>query len=132
MQSEFACHIGLRGKFFCRACWVKGHDAVGEKGKEPSEVVNEDSGSEASNGSGGATASEAGSEASELEPEGSLGQKTKGRRKKVKETLSNLVRRAKDFVKVCTFLYDVVFTETAADRQASPKSRDSGDTGCNV
>ncbi|KAK7027831.1 hypothetical protein R3P38DRAFT_3315357 [Favolaschia claudopus] len=28
MQSEFACHIGLRGKLFCRACWVKGHDAM--------------------------------------------------------------------------------------------------------
>ncbi|KAK7021568.1 hypothetical protein R3P38DRAFT_3397021 [Favolaschia claudopus] len=27
MQSEFACHIGLRGKLFCRACWVKGSDA---------------------------------------------------------------------------------------------------------
>ena len=27
MHSEFACHIGLRGKFFCRACWVKGSDA---------------------------------------------------------------------------------------------------------
>ncbi|KAJ7659052.1 hypothetical protein DFH06DRAFT_906935, partial [Mycena polygramma] len=27
MQSEFACHIGLRGKLFCRACWVKGTDA---------------------------------------------------------------------------------------------------------
>ncbi|KAJ3833982.1 hypothetical protein F5878DRAFT_545605, partial [Lentinula raphanica] len=23
MQSEFAGHIGLRGKFFCRVCWVK-------------------------------------------------------------------------------------------------------------
>ena len=30
MQSEFACHIGLRGKFFCRACWVKGRDADDE------------------------------------------------------------------------------------------------------
>ncbi|KAF7325590.1 hypothetical protein MKEN_00408600 [Mycena kentingensis (nom. inval.)] len=29
MQSEFACHIGFRGKFFCRACWVKG-DPVDE------------------------------------------------------------------------------------------------------
>ncbi|RDB27987.1 hypothetical protein Hypma_002121 [Hypsizygus marmoreus] len=28
MQSEFACHIGLRGKLFCRACWVKGTDAT--------------------------------------------------------------------------------------------------------
>ncbi|KAF8966226.1 hypothetical protein BDZ97DRAFT_1657897 [Flammula alnicola] len=27
MHSEFACHIGLRGKFFCRSCWVKGSDA---------------------------------------------------------------------------------------------------------
>jgi len=26
MQSELACHIGLRGKFFCRCCWVKGKD----------------------------------------------------------------------------------------------------------
>jgi hypothetical protein len=24
MQSEFACHIGFRGKYFCRICWVKG------------------------------------------------------------------------------------------------------------
>lgn len=132
MQSEFACHIGLRGKFFCRACWVKGHDAVGEKGKEPSEVVNEDSGSEASKGSEGVTASEAGSEASELEVEGSLAQKTNGRRKKVKETLGNLVRWVKDFVKVCAFLCEVALTEGAADWQASPESRDSGHTGCNV
>ncbi|KAL1708926.1 hypothetical protein EV121DRAFT_276854 [Schizophyllum commune] len=28
MQSEFACHIGLRGKLFCRACWVKGFDGA--------------------------------------------------------------------------------------------------------
>ena len=27
MHSEFACHIGLRGKYFCRSCWVKGSDA---------------------------------------------------------------------------------------------------------
>ncbi|KAI0309831.1 hypothetical protein OF83DRAFT_1179167 [Amylostereum chailletii] len=30
MQSEMACHIGLRGKFFCRCCWVKGRDAEEE------------------------------------------------------------------------------------------------------
>lgn len=28
MQSEFSCHIGLRGKFFCRVCGVKGKDAA--------------------------------------------------------------------------------------------------------
>ncbi|KAF4609714.1 hypothetical protein D9613_011993 [Agrocybe pediades] len=27
MHSEFACHIGLTGKYFCRTCWVKGTDA---------------------------------------------------------------------------------------------------------
>lgn len=27
MHSEFACHIGLRGKYFCRTCMVKGSDA---------------------------------------------------------------------------------------------------------
>lgn len=27
MQSEFACHIGLTGKYFCRSCWVKTRDA---------------------------------------------------------------------------------------------------------
>ncbi len=26
MQSEFACHIGLRGKYFCRICKVMGKD----------------------------------------------------------------------------------------------------------
>ncbi|KAJ3877317.1 hypothetical protein F5051DRAFT_440725 [Lentinula edodes] len=30
MQSEFACHVGLAGKFFCRCCFVKGRDAEDE------------------------------------------------------------------------------------------------------
>ncbi|KAF9060812.1 hypothetical protein BDP27DRAFT_1491210 [Rhodocollybia butyracea] len=30
MQSEFACHIGLWGKFFCRVCGVKGKDSKAE------------------------------------------------------------------------------------------------------
>jgi hypothetical protein len=28
MQSEFACHIGSNGKYFCRVCDVKGKDAA--------------------------------------------------------------------------------------------------------
>ncbi|KAJ7127459.1 hypothetical protein C8R43DRAFT_897443, partial [Mycena crocata] len=28
MQSEFACHIGFAGKYFCRVCWVKGEPEV--------------------------------------------------------------------------------------------------------
>lgn len=42
MQSKFACHIGMRGKFFCRACWVKGTDAAdatmpSERNNDPGE-----------------------------------------------------------------------------------------------
>ncbi|KAJ7603168.1 hypothetical protein DFH06DRAFT_941468, partial [Mycena polygramma] len=44
MQSEFACHIGLRGKLFCRACWVKGHDAMdGDDDEEPARETGGDS-----------------------------------------------------------------------------------------
>ncbi|THH09088.1 hypothetical protein EW146_g8792 [Bondarzewia mesenterica] len=39
MQSELACHIGLRGKFFCRCCWVKGRDAEDEIGALPDMVL---------------------------------------------------------------------------------------------
>ncbi|KAE9398389.1 hypothetical protein BT96DRAFT_957615 [Gymnopus androsaceus JB14] len=37
MQSEFACHVGLTGKFFCHCCWAKGHDAEYE-GPLPSQT----------------------------------------------------------------------------------------------
>ena len=56
MHSEFACHIGLRGKYFCCACWVKGSDAqdganlrnvpdvnTPENSPAPSELASEDS-----------------------------------------------------------------------------------------
>ncbi|KAJ3738165.1 hypothetical protein EV360DRAFT_77074, partial [Lentinula raphanica] len=39
MQSEFAGHIGLRGKYFCRVCWVKGVDT---KDQEPLPEENRD------------------------------------------------------------------------------------------
>ncbi|KAJ7062390.1 hypothetical protein C8F01DRAFT_1285015 [Mycena amicta] len=32
MQSEFACHIGFHGKFFCWVCWVKGNPQEDEEG----------------------------------------------------------------------------------------------------
>lgn len=37
MQSEFACHIGLKGKLFCRACWAKGTDVLAETMPEQSD-----------------------------------------------------------------------------------------------
>ena len=40
MQSEFACHAGLKAKFFCRMCWVKGPDAHDGRGaSEPIAVM---------------------------------------------------------------------------------------------
>ncbi|KAJ3715764.1 hypothetical protein C8R42DRAFT_704476 [Lentinula raphanica] len=81
MQSEFACHIGLRGKFFCRTCWVKGKDASADKGEE---AVDGESNEE------GAGHSDATSVAS-------TGGKKK--RTKFKESLQTMVSRVKAFVK---------------------------------
>ncbi|KAJ6461447.1 hypothetical protein C8R45DRAFT_1056025 [Mycena sanguinolenta] len=67
MQSEFACHIGLRGKLFCRACWVKGPDAL-DPDTSPATTGAADEGRE--------------------------------EKKKAKESLEQMVRRVKDFIKV--------------------------------
>ncbi|KAJ7710473.1 hypothetical protein B0H17DRAFT_914738 [Mycena rosella] len=80
MQSEFACHIGLRGKLFCRACWVKGTDAL-----DP--TAGSAKGSDQSDQSD-AQASEAGSKTG------------KGKRKRVKETMTQMVNRVKAFITV--------------------------------
>jgi hypothetical protein len=86
MQSEFACHIGLKGKLFCRACWVKGTDARAEAEPQPP---------------GSPYASSHGSAAASETSEGNRnGQTVKGRRKKVLESMSNMVNRVKAFVKV--------------------------------
>jgi len=37
MQAEFACHIGMRGKYFCRSCWVKGSDAMDQDNTAPNQ-----------------------------------------------------------------------------------------------
>ncbi|KAJ7688026.1 hypothetical protein B0H17DRAFT_938745 [Mycena rosella] len=93
MQSEFACHIGLRGKYFCRACWVKGSDNLDEEdGEDPPPVPqNAGAGSDAES----QASSDAGSDTSQ-QPTG----KVKSRRKKIKESLDQMVERAKSFVKI--------------------------------
>ncbi|KAF8180489.1 hypothetical protein K438DRAFT_1908238 [Mycena galopus ATCC 62051] len=73
MQSEFACHIGLRSKLFCRACWVKGSDALDD-------TVASNPGRDRERGD------EADSDS--------------GIRRKVKETLAQMVQRVKAFVKI--------------------------------
>ncbi|KAJ7634450.1 hypothetical protein FB45DRAFT_1025398 [Roridomyces roridus] len=101
MQSEFACHIGLRGKLFCRACWVKGKDAIdpqpqpetgqppgnnSDRGSAPPSPVASDNGSVASR-----QGSDNGSQAS--------GKATTGR-KKFKETMAQMVSRVTDFITI--------------------------------
>lgn len=86
MQSELACHVGLAGKFFCRCCWVKGRDAEDEHtgtgaGGDDSHSVRSDS-SMRSDGSTPAV------------------EKPKKKRQRRKETLEELVDRAKRFLGV--------------------------------
>lgn len=109
MQSEFACHIGLRGKFFCRACWVKGHDALNpSENKGKTSAADSDDGAASMTGSEVGAGSHAGSDGAETSAAGSQAgseassSPKKGKRgaKKAKETLAELVRRAKDFIKV--------------------------------
>ncbi|KAJ7886066.1 hypothetical protein B0H13DRAFT_2535282 [Mycena leptocephala] len=85
IPSEFACHIGLRGKLFCRACWVKGTDALNPTGADgpPVNTGNESDG-------------------------GSIARK---RQKKVKETLGAMVQRVKAFVKIGTLRNKTETTE---------------------
>jgi hypothetical protein len=104
MQSEFACHIGLKGKFFCRACWVKGTDASAEAGQEHtgSPRASSRGGSSEETSENGSTAGSERLEATDSEiPQEArdTGKKTKWRRKKGAESMSNMVNRVKAFVK---------------------------------
>ncbi|KAJ3805860.1 hypothetical protein F5876DRAFT_81326 [Lentinula aff. lateritia] len=93
MQSEFASHIGMRGKFFCRICWVKGKDASADDDRVLAESVagNDGSGSEDDNGSETRSVQSASTTASR-------NAETKKKRAKFKESLKTLVKRVKDFV----------------------------------
>ncbi|KAF7965797.1 hypothetical protein HWV62_41769 [Athelia sp. TMB] len=110
MQSEFACHIGLRGKFFCRACWVKGRDDLAENGEQSFNTAEGDSGSDAASVAESTVNSEASNEqsdseqargeGSEVATDASPSKKPKGRCKKIQESLGGLVQCAKDFIKI--------------------------------
>ncbi|KAJ7601530.1 hypothetical protein B0H17DRAFT_1241343 [Mycena rosella] len=93
MQSEFACHIGLRGKLFCRACWVKGTDALDPTGADDPLTGDNTAGS-----ANGSDQSDADTQASDAESTGS--KKAKGKGKRVKETMVQMVNRVKAFVTI--------------------------------
>ena len=82
MQSEFACHIGLQGKYFCRACWVKTRDADDDS-NQPAPPA--------------AEPPEAEAEASP--PPEAPAPKAKASRKPA-ESLSQMIERISNFIKV--------------------------------
>ena len=98
MQSEFACHISLGGKFFCRACWVKGTDASADP-EEESGGPNMENLDEVASDNEGAASSEV-TEDGGSDGESMPGKKGKSRRKRVLETMTNMVDRVKSFIKV--------------------------------
>ncbi|KAF7358543.1 hypothetical protein MVEN_00905200 [Mycena venus] len=105
MQSKFACHIGLRGKLFCRACWVKGHDAMdGDDGDEPTRATtaaHSDGGSVRSEGGEGVLSDQesvAGSDGSAASVDGQP--KKKKLAKRFRETMTDMVHRVSNFMKI--------------------------------
>ena len=102
MQSEFACHIGLKGKLFCRACWVKGTDALAETIPERSDSPHA-SPHNSEVGAASETGSAAGSETSDGNSDDASRNQTKRHRKRALEPMSNMVARVKAFVKVNIF-----------------------------
>jgi hypothetical protein len=114
MQSEFACHIGMRGKLFCRACWVKGSDALDVEDPfiNPENNGNSDAESQGSGLSageeelGGAQSSvsvgvpvEVGEEVMNTNmPSSSVPKKKK--KGKLKESMSAMINRVMSFIKV--------------------------------
>jgi hypothetical protein len=89
MQSEIACHVGLKGKFFCRCCWVKGtdraHNSVADCDGEQLSAI----------------PSDASSYASGSETNNDIGPSNK----KGKETMQELVDRARRFLGVSYMFY---------------------------
>lgn len=108
MQSEFACHIGLRGKLFCRACWVAG----GKAGKDLSAPAGSDAGGTVDMSSAGSEDDheEAHSIASQTSiasgnsavPDKTTTPQKKSRRRKVLETFEQMRDRITAFIKVCS------------------------------
>lgn len=84
MQSELACHIGLRGKLFCRACWVSGEEAD-EAGFRPMEE-----GDGASDNTDSSVHSAASAQTAQPSPQ----------EENTTETIQDMVRRVKRFLSV--------------------------------
>ena len=104
MQSEFACHIGLRGKYFCRACMVKGSDAADDPVlhpvDQPNETMDNPSPEMSEAGSdGGSEISDTGDTTDQAGLSANLSAQSRKKRGKVVESMSSMVTRIKAFLK---------------------------------
>ncbi|KAH9948702.1 hypothetical protein B0H21DRAFT_890351 [Amylocystis lapponica] len=98
MQSEFACHIGLAGKFFCRNCWVKGHDQL-QTDEPPGDRFH----AEGDRQAGSDTDIQSDSDKDGVDntsTRSSSGKKFKKLKKKAVESMTDMVARVKAFIKV--------------------------------
>ncbi|KZV84575.1 hypothetical protein EXIGLDRAFT_842094 [Exidia glandulosa HHB12029] len=103
MQSELSCHIGMKGKYFCRVCWVKGVDRQQEADAEDDDGHSTD-----------------GSEAS------ATGEN--GRRKKFVESAQEVLARIKRFVKPGSARTRAETEEVVNTLEALAKSKDGTQT----
>lgn len=103
MQSELASHIGLRGRLFCRACWVsevrgrsrkKAATADGSEGDDSSEGSDDEygSGSQVDTGSEASVAGES--------PNPAAGGHEHSQPSATQPVFDSLLARVKAFVKV--------------------------------
>jgi hypothetical protein len=134
MQSELASHIGMRGKLFCRACWVKGSDALAAAADATSSVIFgntsntaiDDETNERGMGEGSEGGSDTSNDGSSIgSSNGEAGPK---RKKKFVETMAQIVERVSTFMKVvcATSLYtpstdNAIRSENFARRTTVPR-----------
>src|SRR6266702_565394 len=118
MQSEFACHIGQAGKFFCRICDVKGFDAPPASGLWL--PVNPSTSSD----HGGHATSDVSGTSDGDSADGS--QSVAHGRKKGNESMQDMVERITRFINVCTTPFPNVHAELTYIQVGVPRTR--GDT----
>ena len=114
MQSEFACHIGLRGKYFCRTCMVKGSDAADDPVLHPVDQPNEtmDNPTSEMSDAGSDGASEVSDTTDQAGLSGNPSTQSRKKRAKVVETMSSMVTRIKAFLKAryeIQYIYIYIF-----------------------
>lgn len=91
MQSEFACHVGSQGKYFCRICTVKGLDVEESRPRPPPHPSETPPNSPVPSNASDSDISQVGKDAPSA---------SKTRKGRIPETMEAMVRRITDFMTV--------------------------------